>query len=135
MDIGGKKVMVVGGTGKIGKHFTPMLINRGASVSIVALFSGDAERKMYEDMGATCYHRDLGKLGALQGVPGEFDIVFHMAGLKFGSENDPDLTLRVNVYSTSQVMEHFARSGCIAYASSGNVYPRSEERRVGKECR
>lgn len=126
MDISGKTVMVVGGTGKIGKHFTPMLVNRGAKVSTVALFGSDAERKAYEDMGVTCYHRDLGKLGALEGVPGKYDIVFHMAGLKFGSENNPDLTLRVNVYSTAQVMEHFAGSGCIAYASSGNVYPDTE---------
>ncbi len=126
MDIKGKRIMVVGGTGKIGKHFTPLLVERGAKVSTVAVFSSDSERKAYEDMGVECFHRDLGKLNALNGLPGEFDIVFHMAGLKFGSENDPDLTLRVNVYSTAQVMEHFADSGCIAYASSGNVYPDTE---------
>ncbi len=123
MNLKGKRIMVVGGTGKIGKHFTPYLVEQGANVSTVALFSGKAERRRYEKLGVKCYHRDLGKLGALKGVPRKFDQVFNMVGLKFGSEQDPDLTLRVNVYSAAQVMEHFASSGVISYASSGNVYP------------
>jgi len=123
MNLRGKRIMVVGGTGKIGKHFTPLLVKLGAKVSTVSFFVSRAERKLYEDLGVTTYHRDLGKPGSLRGVPGKFDWVFHMVGLKFGSEQDPDLTLRVNVYSTAQAMEHFARSGAVAYASSGNVYP------------
>lgn len=123
MDLTGKKIMVVGGTGKIGKHLTPLLIESGAEVATVALFRDDQEQKQYEALGAACYHRDMGKLGALDGVPREFDWVFNMVGLKFGSETDPDLTLRVNVYAAAQIMEHFAPSGAIAYASSGNVYP------------
>jgi len=115
--------MVVGGTGKIGKHFTPLLVEKGARVATVALFTGRAEQKMYEEMGVKTYHRDMGKVGALKGVPRKFDWVFNMVGLKFGSEDNPDLTLRVNVYAASQVMEHFAPSGVISYASSGNVYP------------
>ena len=123
MDLKGKKVMVVGGTGKIGRHFTPLLAKLGAKVSTVALFTGAAERRVYEKLGVKTYHRDMGKVGALKGVPRQFDWVFNMVGLKFGSETNPDLTLRVNVYAAAQVMEHFAGSGAIAYASSGNVYP------------
>jgi len=123
MNLKGKHIMVVGGTGKIGKHFTPLLARLGAKVSTVAYFVSDAERRAYEDLGIKTYHRDMGKLGSLRGVPRKFDWVFHMVGLKFGSEKDPDLTLRVNVYSAAQAMEHFAPSGAIAYASSGNVYP------------
>ncbi|NIA21607.1 MAG: NAD-dependent epimerase/dehydratase family protein [Anaerolineaceae bacterium] len=123
MNLKGKKIMVVGGTGKIGKHFTPLLVEKGAKVSTVALFSGKAEQKTYEKMGIKAYHRDMGKVGALKGVPRKFDWVFNMVGLKFGSEVNPDLTLRVNVYAAAQIMEHFAPSGVIAYASSGNVYP------------
>ena len=123
MNLKSKKIMVVGGTGKIGKHFTPLLASLGAKVSTVALFTGSAERRRYEKLGIKTYHRDMGKLGALKGVPRKFDWVFNMVGLKFGSEKDPDLTLRVNVYAASQVMEHFAPSGVVAYASSGNVYP------------
>ncbi len=123
MNLKGKRIMVVGGTGKIGKHFTPLLVEKGARVSTVALFTGKAERRMYDEMGVRTYHRDMGKVGALKGVPRKFDWVFNMVGLKFGSEDNPDLTLRVNVYSASQVMEHFAPSGVISYASSGNVYP------------
>jgi len=123
MDLEGKKIMVVGGTGKIGKHFTPLLVEKGARVSTVALFTGKAEQRMYDEMGVRTYHRDMGKVGALKGVPRKFDWVFNMVGLKFGSEDNPDLTLRVNVYAASQVMEHFAPSGVISYASSGNVYP------------
>ena len=123
MNLKGKRIMVVGGTGKIGKHFTPLLVEKGARVSTVALFTGKAERRMYDEMGVRTYHRDMGKVGALKGVPRKFDWVFNMVGLKFGSEDNPDLTLRVNVYAASQVMEHFAPSGVISYASSGNVYP------------
>ena len=123
MNLKGRKIMVVGGTGKIGKHFTPLLVEKGARVATVALFTGRSEQKMYEEMGVKTYHRDMGKVGALKGVPRKFDWVFNMVGLKFGSEINPDLTLRVNVYAASQVMEHFAPSGVVAYASSGNVYP------------
>ena len=123
MNLKGKKIMVVGGTGKIGKHFTPLLVELGAKVSTVALFRGAAERRYYEKLGVKCYHRDMGKRSALKGIPKKFDWVFNMVGLKFGSEKNPDLTLRVNVYAAAQIMEHFAPSGVIAYASSGNVYP------------
>ena len=123
MNLKGKKIMVVGGTGKIGKHFTPLLAGLGAKVSTVALFRDAAEQKAYQALGVKTYHRDMGKLGALKGVPRKFDWVFNMVGLKFGSEKDPDLTLRVNVYAAAQIMEHFAPSGVISYASSGNVYP------------
>jgi nucleoside-diphosphate-sugar epimerase len=123
MNLKGKKIMVVGGTGKIGKHFTPLLAKLGATVSTVALFSGAAERRHYEKLGVKCYHRDMGKQNSLKGVPKKFDWVFNMVGLKFGSEKNPDLTLRVNVYAAAQIMEHFATSGVVAYASSGNVYP------------
>lgn len=126
-DLKGKKIMVVGGTGKIGKHFTPLLAERGAKVSTVAVFSSRGERNRYEKLGIKTYHRDLSRLNAFRNVPRKFDWVFHMAGLKFGSEENPDLTLRVNVYSASQVMEHFEPSKVIAYASSGNVYPDTKD--------
>lgn len=123
MNLKNKRIMVVGGTGKIGKHLTPLLVRLGAKVSIVAKFRDTKVRRSFESLGVKTYRRDLSLLDAFKGVPRKFDAVFHLAGLKFGSEDNPDLTLRVNVYSTSQVMEHFAASGAIAYASSGNVYP------------
>lgn len=119
--------MVVGGTGKIGRHLVRRLVELGNEVHTMARFSEPRHRESVEALGATTYRRDLARPDALQGVPQAFDYVFHEAALKFGAEADPDYTLELNVRAVGRAMEHFAGTRGFLFASSGNVYPDTEE--------
>ncbi|MHB8996729.1 MAG: NAD-dependent epimerase/dehydratase family protein [Armatimonadota bacterium] len=122
-----KSIMIVGPTGKIGKHLVKMLIADGHDVSGIARFGTAGQQEELDALGVKTYKRDVAKWDALEGIPGEFDIVFHMAGLKFGSTADPTATVNMNVFSAGRIMEHFKSSGCVLYSSSGNVYPDTVE--------
>jgi nucleoside-diphosphate-sugar epimerase len=117
--------MIIGPTGKIGKHFVRMLAEQGHTLSGVARFGTPGQEDELKALGVTTYKRDVSAWDAFADVPGEFDIVFHMAGLKFGSSSNPPAAVNMNVFVTGRVMEHFQDSGCVLYSSSGNVYPDS----------
>jgi len=48
--------------------------------------------------------------------------VIYMAGKKFGTESDQELTWAINVLAPDYVADHFSRSGIVVY-STGCVYP------------
>lgn len=123
----GKTIMIVGPTGKIGKHLVKRLVADGHQVSGIARFGQPSQQEALESLGVKTYKRDVADWDAFDGIPGEFDIVFHMAGLKFGSTANPAATVNINVFCAGRVMEHFKSSGCVLYSSSGNVYPDSAE--------
>jgi len=118
----GKRVMVVGGTGKIGKHLVPKLIGLGNEVHVIARFRVPAQRKRLERLGARCFPADVTRPDAFSGIPRDYDVVFHEAALKFGSEADVDATVEINVRAVGRAMEHFAPTRAFLFASSGNVY-------------
>lgn len=118
-----KSIMIVGPTGKIGKHLVKRLVAEGHEVSGIARFGQPGQQEELQQLGVKTYQCDVAEWDALQAIPTQFDIVFHMAGLKFGSTADPAATVNMNVFCTARVMEHFRNSGCILYSSSGNVYP------------
>lgn len=120
-----KSIMIVGPTGKIGKHLVKVLVAEGHDVSGIARFGTPGQEEELQALGVKTYKRDIAAWDALEDIPAEFDIVFHMAGLKFGSTANPPATVNMNVFSTARVMEHFRDSGCVLYSSSGNVYPDS----------
>jgi len=119
--------MIIGPTGKIGKHFVRKLVEMGHAVSGVARFGMPGQEDELRSLGITTYKRDVSEWNAFEGLPVEFDIVFHMAGLKFGSSANPPAAVNMNVFVTGRVMEHFQASGCVLYSSSGNVYPDTAE--------
>lgn len=96
-------------------------------MSGIARFGAPGQRAELDALGVTTYQCDVADWNALDGIPGEFDIVFHMAGLKFGSTSNPPATVNMNVFATARTMEHFRDSGCVLYSSSGNVYPDSAD--------
>jgi nucleoside-diphosphate-sugar epimerase len=122
-----KSIMIVGPSGKIGKHLVRKLAAMGHRLSGIARFSSpDAEQDL-QALGMQTCRRDVAEWDAFDDLPGEFDIVFHMAGLKFGSSKNPPAAVNMNVFVTARVMEHFKDSGCVLYSSSGNVYPDSAD--------
>ena len=119
----GKHVMVLGASGKIGKHLVPRLLELGNQVDALARFSNPAVRGKFEQLGARIFERDLTDASALDGLPTEYDAVFNLAGVKFGADADPARTVELQVHAVGRAMEHFAASRAMLYASSGNVYP------------
>ena len=118
----GKRVMVVGGTGKIGKHLVPKLVRLGNEVHAVARFGRPGQRETLERLGVRCYATDVACPGAFHGIPNDYDVVLHEAALKFGSEEDLDSTVEINVRAVGRAMEHFAGTRAFLFASSANVY-------------
>ena len=118
----GKRVMVVGGTGKIGKHLVPKLVRLGNEVHAVARFGRPAQREALERLGVRCFATDVACPGAFHGIPNDYNVVLHEAALKFGSEDDLESTVEINVRAVGLAMEHFAGTRAFLFASSGNVY-------------
>lgn len=73
----GKKVLVTGGTGLIGRPLVEMLIDRGAKVFVVSL--DDPSRAPY---GCEFVRADLREFSNCMRVCEDMDIVFHLAGIK-----------------------------------------------------
>jgi len=118
----GRRIMVVGGTGKMGKHLVPKLVGMGNEVHAIARFGRPGQRERLEALGVRCFATDVTCPGAFHGIPNAYDVVFHEAALKFGSEADADATVEINVRAVGRAMEHFAPAGAFLFASSGNVY-------------
>ncbi len=123
----GKRVMVVGGTGKIGKHLVPKLAAMGNEVHAIARFGKPGQRQRLEALGVRCFATDVTCPTAFHGIPNDYDVVFHEAALKFGSEDDLEATVEINVRAVGRAMEHFAAARAFLFASSGNVYADSAE--------
>ena len=73
----GKKVLVTGGTGLIGRPLVEMLIDREAKVYVVSL--DDSSRAPY---GCKFVRADLREFSNCMSVCEDMDIVFHLAGIK-----------------------------------------------------
>ena len=123
----GKRVMVIGGTGKIGKHLVPKLVKMGNEVHAIARFGKPGQREALEAIGVACFAADVTAPDAFDGIPADYDVVFDEAGLKFGSDADFDATCAINVRAHGRAMEHFASTQAFLLASSGNVYADSVE--------
>lgn len=119
----GKRIMVLGAAGKMGKHLVPRLVELGHRVDALARFSDPAIRTRFEELGVGIYVRDLADPHALDDVPADYDWVFNMAGIKFGSHANFRYTVEIQVMAVGRIMEHFAGVEAMMYASSGNVYP------------
>jgi nucleoside-diphosphate-sugar epimerase len=117
-----RRVMVVGATGKIGKHLVRKLVKLGNEVHGIARFGTPGQEEALNEIGVITYRRDVSKPDAFEGVPDDFDYVLHEAALKFGSEGDPDYTVEMNVRAVGRSIEHFAKTKGFLCASSGNVY-------------
>ena len=123
----GKRVMVVGATGKIGKHMVPRIVEAGNTVHAIARFGRPGQREALEAIGVRCFPADVTRPDAFRGIPNDYDVVFHEAALKFGSEDDYEATAEINTRAVGRAMEHFAPARAFLFASTGNVYADSTE--------
>jgi len=95
--------------------------NRNLQVIAVSRFqSSDAEREL-KDAGVKTISCDLLDPDAVRNLPLAENVLF-LAGRKFGSAGDPELTWAMNAIVPMQVAEHFRASRFVVF-STGNVYP------------
>jgi nucleoside-diphosphate-sugar epimerase len=120
-------IMVLGAGGKMGPTLAHRLLRalrsakRKSRVIAVSRFqSADAESQLAE-AGVETISCDLLDAESLKALPRVENVLF-LAGRKFGSFGDPEVTWAMNTVVPAQVAQHFHDSRIVAF-STGNVYP------------
>lgn len=120
-------LVVLGAGGKMGPTLA-VLAKRAATMAghrleviAVSRFSDTAARRWLEGQDVKTIHADLLERGRVRRLPDSANIVY-LAGLKFGTKQDPAGTWAVNTLVPAHVAERYAKSRIVAL-STGNVYP------------
>lgn len=117
----GKRVLVTGGTGMIGRHVTHLLGNAQAKVTVVSLDN------IRPDPRAEYLHADLTNYEICRELTQNKDFVFHLAGIKASMEISttmvashfvPTLMMNTNVLESCRVNQ----VGRVLYTSSIGAY-------------
>ncbi|MDG2220406.1 MAG: NAD(P)-dependent oxidoreductase [Rubripirellula sp.] len=117
---------VLGAGGKMGFHLCRMLqlaiqqSGYDARVHAVSRFSSATSSELMRQHGIETHAVDLSDRVALSRLPVTAN-VFFLAGVKFGTANDPELLHQMNVEMPAMVAQHFAESRITAL-STGCVY-------------
>lgn len=119
--------VVLGAGGKMG----PTLAHRlrlamehaGGNQRVLAIsrFESPAARRELDDAGVTTIAADLLDPDSVRSLPQVENVLF-LAGRKFGSASDPELTWAMNALVPAWVAQHYRDSRIVVF-STGNVYP------------
>jgi len=119
-------ILVLGAAGKMGYHVSCMLqrasvaLGRMAPVRTVSRFGSSKARQKFEKAGFEVIAADLSDPIQVQNLaPAEN--IFFLAGMKFGTAQDPALLHRMNVEMPQLVAAHFPDARIVAL-STGCVY-------------
>ena len=127
--------MVLGAGGKMGPTLARRLqlalraANRKSQVIAVSRFQSSAAERELQDAGVKTISCDLLDPEAVRKLPLAENVLF-LAGRKFGSTGDPDLTWAMNAIVPVQVAQHYRESRIVVF-STGNVYPFVSPKRGG----
>jgi nucleoside-diphosphate-sugar epimerase len=116
-------LIILGVAGKIGPTLARLAKRAapGKRIVGVARFSEPGSRQQLDAAGIDCVTADLLDREQMEALPKLPNVVF-MAGRKFGSSGQEDLTWAMNAHVPALVAEAFAGSRIVAY-STGCVYP------------
>lgn len=120
-------LLVLGAAGKMGPTLVKLARRAadaaGHSLDIIAVsrFSGVEKRHWMEKHGIRTITCDLLDPASVQQLPDAPNIIY-LVGLKFGTQQSPELTWAVNTLVPTHVSERFRQSRSVAL-STGNVYP------------
>ena len=120
-------VLVLGAAGKMGFHLCLMLDRcfkqNGQPNRVVAVsrFSSPGSKAQFEDNGIKTIACDLNSEEELAKLP-EASHIWFMAGVKFGTQDSPELLHQMNVEMPAKVARRF-RNARIVALSTGCVYP------------
>lgn len=119
-------VLVLGAAGKMGFHLCLMLKDgfdqNGQSNKVIAVsrFSSPHSRNPFEEIGIGTIACDLSDPQQLAALPDAENIWF-MAGVKFGTSDNPELLHKMNVEMPEKVAHRFKNARIVAL-STGCVY-------------
>jgi dTDP-4-dehydrorhamnose reductase len=120
-------LVVLGAGGKMGPTLA-VLARRaaqaaGRSLEVIAAsrFADQGKRVWLEECGVKTWSCDLLERDAVARLPDSANLVY-MAGLKFGTSQNPALTWAVNAIAPALTAERYPHSRIVAL-STGNVYP------------
>jgi UDP-glucose 4-epimerase len=127
-DLDGRRVLVTGGSGFIGRHVVSELAADGARVRVVDL-------QPHPDPSVDVVIGDIAEPAVLeQALAGGFDSVVHLAAVTsvLRSLEQPELTFRTNVAGTAAVLEAARAAGVtsLAFASTNAVTGPMEEPKI-----
>jgi len=124
-------LIILGVGGKIGPTLARLAKRAAPNKRVVgvARFSERGLREKLEDWQIECIAADLLDRRQIEALPKLANVVF-MAGRKFGSTGQEDLTWAMNAHVPALVAEAFAGSRIVAY-STGCVYPYVDVRHGG----
>ena len=116
-------LIILGIGGKIGPTLARLARRAGPAKRVfgVARFSEPGLREALAAHGIECIAADLLDRKQIDALPRVPNVIF-MAGRKFGSSGNEDLTWAMNAHVPALVAEAFAGSRIVAY-STGCVYP------------
>jgi len=118
--------VILGAGGKMGVTLCLMAvaalreIGSAFRVRAVSRFTSSRSRELLEAGGVETIACDLMDRREVEKLPDAPNILF-LAGQKFGTSEEPDLTWAVNTLSASHVAEHYRGSRIVAF-STGCVY-------------
>jgi nucleoside-diphosphate-sugar epimerase len=119
--------IVLGAGGKMGPTLARRLqkalreAGRNTKVLAASRFQSASAVAELSDAGVETISCDLLDPAQVQSLPRVPNLLF-LAGRKFGSAGDPELTWAMNTMVPAQVAQHFRDSRIVAF-STGNVYP------------
>ena len=120
-------VMILGIAGKMGLTLGALAMNAvresGVARKIygVSRFTDESAWRVLEEQGIIPLRCDLLDPAAIKELPRVPNVIF-MAGRKFGTNGEEDLTWAMNALVPAYVCEHFSTSRIVAF-STGCVYP------------
>lgn len=98
------KVLVTGGSGRIGRRLVPELVKRGYEVSIFDLVKPESMHKYEFIMG------DIGDLESLQKAAKGIDVIIHLAAIPYDLPEQYKKLWDINVAGTFHVLEAAAKN-------------------------
>lgn len=120
------RIAVLGAGGKMGFHISRMLqrslraIERDDRVITVSRFHSPATRDQFAQAGFEVVAADLSDPVAVSQLPDADQVIF-LAGVKFGTADDPQLLHQMNVQVPRLVVQRY-RDASFAALSTGCVY-------------
>jgi nucleoside-diphosphate-sugar epimerase len=116
-------IIILGVSGKVGPTLARLALRADPARRVVgvARFSEAGLREKLTAWGIECVAADLLDRAQVEALPKLPNVIF-MAGRKFGSTGNEDLTWAMNAHVPALAAEAFAGSHIVAY-STGNVYP------------
>jgi nucleoside-diphosphate-sugar epimerase len=116
-------ILILGAGGKMGPTLARLARRAAPKKRIIAVarFSEEGLEAALQSHGIETIRVDLLERDALLSLPRAANVVY-MAGRKFGTTGEPELTWAMNVHLPALVAETFRDSRLVAF-STGNVYP------------